>query len=386
MQDTSYLKSILKTPKFDDYPQLKTFFKKYADKLEQRNRERFQALLASLCLDTSTPLNSTERLNLEIHEIEKTIQTSLDIRDFTSTSAISRINLAAQKYLRPFEGLYIKRKTAEMLMASHPLNTCLAEVGAALYKNTDPLFLISIARYSEPSSWNSEFLDHLLSLSPDDFEWRSPQLVCVDHRVFQTASSEIIKKKCFNTHDKITGSHIITTLPAEFNLAGKSPVLRTITKMIHYHREMKICARATWEIKEKYPKNFGQKFSDMLKSHVLDPNTVLFNKFEILEGLANREINEQIYKMAGDYPSLQQWAEIHNTAHQINGHFFSLSLWRLAAWHLNGFAEHTIKMYRDDILADMLIELYDERAVEAAVVSALAENKDDILEMLSRAP
>jgi len=383
MTDLSYLRNLLNTDKLGDYPELEDFFAQYARKIKVRNAENYDSFLKFYELSPSSNGELFAELNRIIFTIEKSFQQKFEIQDYSTPSDIYKTFQLAKKYFHAFSGPFLKKETAKKLIETNPLEKTRQEIGKEKYNETDPLYLLAIGRYAEADEWNQRHVEALSQLKLDDLETRETQLFIVESDVFTTASNNIIKKKCFNSHDKIIGCHIVSTLPKDFDLSGKAPFLRTLTKMIHYQKEMEIFSRVFQSLLNNYPEEFGNKIHEILKRHKFNSNAPLFSTHDVIEGLANREIDKKLMDMARDFKELEPWAKVHQVAHFENNHFQSLQLWRLTSWHLNGTCEQTLKMYRDNVVADMLIELFNEKSLEDKIGAALAHNAPDIYQFAS---
>lgn len=382
-----YLKKLLKLNKFNQIPELETFFNNYSNKLESTNTESFLSFLKSLNIYFESKDKFTKEVNEKIYDIEKKVQEELYIKDYSKEESIEKIYLFANCYLDFYNGLFLKEESCKKLLELNPLTSVIKEIGEKQYENyieNNPFLLASIGRFSEPKSWNDKFFDLLLTLTSKDFELREPDFIIINHNIFKITAKKIIDKKCFNTHDKLLGVQIGTTLPKDFDVEEKAPILRTVTKIIHYHKEIAIFNNAFRYIQKKYPNYFTKGVYHILKNHVYEDNAPLFNVNDVIEGVSNRYIDKQIYKLASDYPDLKPFADVHNITTLQNNEVISLSLWRLSAWNLYNIEEHSIKMYRDDILADMLIEKYGENYIEDAINSALIDNGDNVYESIKR--
>ncbi|MBN2694959.1 DHH family phosphoesterase [bacterium] len=383
-----YLKNLLKIDKWDEIPELTEFFDEYSKKLEQKNSTIFNNFIQKHHIKYENRDELTKILNKMIYEIEKKIEKSLYISDYSKTETIERIFLFGNCYIDFYHGLFLKEEAARDLILGNPLLMVKKEIGTEFYEDyikNNPMLLLAIGRFSEPPQWNETLKNMISDLNSSDFELREPDFAIVNHKIFKESAWKIIKKKCFNTHDKLLGLHIATTIPPEFSLEGKSPILRTVTKMMHYHKEMQLFNEAFRSIQKRFPELLVSKVQQMMKEHIFDANASLFNTNDVLEGISNRYIDKQIHKLAIDFLDLTEWAEIHDTTHLINGEPFSLSLWRLTSWGLNGTLEHTIKMFRDDTLANMLVDMFGEDRVEKGTVISLLDSGDSVYQSIKRA-
>ncbi len=383
-----YLKNLLQIDKWDEIPELEIFFKEYSKKLEQKNSTIFNDFIKKHHIKYKNRDELTEILNKMIYEIEKKIEKYLYISDYSKPETIERIFLFGNCYIDFYHGLFLKEEAARDLILGNPLLMVKKEIGTEIYEEyikNNPMLLLAMGRFSEPPQWNETLKNMISELNSSDFELREPDFAVVNHRVFKESAWKIIKKKCFNTHDKLLGLHIATTIPPEFSLEGKSPILRTVTKMMHYHKEMQLFNEGFRSIQKRFPELLVSKVQQMMKEHIFDNNAPLFNTNDVLEGISNRYIDKQIYKLATDFPDLMEWAEIHDVTHFINGEPISLSLWRVTSWNLNGTFEHTIKMYRDDTLVNMLIEIYGEEKVEKGTIISLLDSGNSVYQSIKRA-
>jgi len=382
-----YLKKLLKRDNFDGVKEMKDFFSSYSNELENKNTKAFNDFIIENKIEYKDKNDLTIKLNEMILEIEKAIQEELFITSFADEDSIKKIYFFMNCYINPYYGLFIKETVVKRIVMDNPLLFVKKEIGDELYGyylETNPILLMSIGRFSEEKSWNYRTVQAIKYLTLDDFELRENDIVIVKHDVFKQAAQKIIDKKAFNTHDKLLGVHVVTTLPENFNLEGKAPILRTVTKMIHYHKEMELFNKGFRYIAQNYPNAFSNKVHEILRSHIYDVDAPLFNTNDVIEGLSNRYINKQIFKMVEDFPQLQKWAKVHDITHLLDGEAFSLSLWRLSSWNIGGSLEHTIQMYRDDILADMLIRFYNEEDVVSGVIISFLDNANNVFDSIKR--
>ena len=382
-----YLKKLLQKDNFDDIKEMEKFFSAYSKELEKKNKKAFNDFISSNKLNINDNNKLTLQLNKMILEIENQIKEELFINSFSEEDSIRKIFLFMNCYVDPYQGLYIKEEAVKRMVMDNPLLFVKKELGDELYDyylENNPILLMAIGRFSEDKSWNYRNVLSVKKLKLNDFELRENDLVIINHKKFKKTAQKIINKKCFNTHDKLLGVHIVTTLPEDFDLKDKAPILRTVTKMIHYHKEMEIFNKGFKYISQNYPNIFTQKVYQILKSHIFDQNAPLFNTNDVIEGLANRYIDKQIYKLVEDFPDLEKWAKVHDITHILNNKPFSLSLWRLTSWFLGNSTEHTIKMYRDDIIADMLIKYYSEEDVINGVIISFLDQGNDVNESIKR--
>lgn len=382
----NYLIKLLQRKHLKDLPEWEIFLTQQSDQKEQCDPERFRKFLATLDLTPETK-DLTHALNQKIYPIEQQLRQELFIDDFQSVQSIKKLLLFANCYVDFYQGLFLKEESARRLLLTNPLLTLQESLSEALYEQCieeQTLLLLAVGRFSEAPEWNQMLMQQLETLTTDDFEIRAIDIAILDHTLFPEIAAKIINKKCFNTHDKLLGLHIATTLPETFDLEGKAPILRTVTKFIHYHQEMMLFNRCFQEIYKRYPGIFVQKISQILGQHIYAENAPIFNTNDILEGLSNRYIDQQIYKLAEDFPALKPWAEAHDIFLLHNGKPFSAALWRLTSWYLNGSIEHTAKMHRDNILADLLIQRYGQQVVEDALLLSLADQGNDVLSSIKR--
>ncbi len=382
-----YLKQLIQKDNFDSIKEMKEFFIHYSEELEKKNEEAFNSFLIENKIEYKNLNELTIILNEMILKIEEAIQEELFITSFSEEDSIRKIFFFMNCYIDPYHGLYIKEEAVKRIVMDNPLLFVKREIGDDLYQHyldTNPILLMAIGRFSEEKSWNYRTVLSIKKLTLNDFELRENDIVIIKHNVFTKTVQKIIDKKCFNTHDKLLGVHIVTTLPKNFDLKGKAPILRTVTKMIHYHKEMELFNKGFKYISQNYPKVFTNKVHKILKSHIYEDNAPLFNTNDVIEGLANRYIDKQIFKMVEDFPELKKWAKVHDITHLLDGEAFSLSLWRLTSWNLGGSLEHTIKMYRDDIIADMLIKYYSEEEVVNGVIISFLDSSNNVYESIKR--
>ena len=382
-----YLKKLLKKDNFDHFTEMKDFFGEFSKKLEKRNEEKFKYFQNEIGVYYKNREQFTKELNEKLYDIEIDLKKELAINSFADEHSIKKIFLFANVYTDFFIGIFLKEDSARKMIKKNPLKNITNELGEKLYNDyvrTNPILLMSVGRFSEDDDWNATNKELLKELYIDDFELREIDLVIVNHDIFKETAKKIIKKKGFNTHDKILGVHIITTLPDDYLLENKAPILRTVSKILHYHKEIEIFNKSFLYIIKNYSKIFPNMISEILKSHVYNEDNLLFNTNDVLEGLANRYVDKQIKEIALEYPKLKLWSEVHNITHIVDDEIVSLSLWRLTSWHLNDSTEHTIMMYRDDILAEMLIEYFSEKEVLNGVLFSLVDKDNNVFSSIKR--
>jgi len=382
-----YLKKLLKKENFDSIKEMKQFFEHYSEELQNKNEKAFNEFISDNNIEYKNLNELTITLNEMILKIEKSIQDELFITSFSEEDSIRKIFFFMNCYIDPYHGLYIKEEAVKRIVLDNPLLFVKKEIGDDLYQyylDNNPILLMAIGRFSEEKSWNYRTVLSIKKLDLNDFELRENDIVIIKHSIFTNTVQKIIDKKCFNTHDKLLGVHIVTTLPDNFDLVNKAPILRTVTKMIHYHKEMELFNKGFKYISQNYPKTFTSKVYAILKSHIYEENAPLFNTNDVIEGLSNRYIDKQIFKMVEDFPELKKWAKVHDITHLLDNEAFSLSLWRLTSWNLGNSLEHTIKMYRDDIIADMLIKYYSEEEVINGIIISFLDAKNNIFESIKR--
>lgn len=374
MAKLSYLENILKTKKFCELPAWSDFFADYETRLQQKNQKAFAAFCDLLGVTLSSKDSFFSLLHIKLNQIEKQIAEAWNISDLTKSPGIESIHEYARKYLPECQGPFLTSSGADKIIAALPDHHA--------KKTNDPKYLLATLRYRESKETNFVYLKTLSILRKNDFEKRPALFYCIDHHSDLQTAKNIFQKKCFNSHDKLLGAHLVSTMPEDFDTSDKSPILRTLTKMIHYQKEMQIFGNIFDLALSAPAEKSGKCISHILELHAYDAEAPLFNCHDVLEGLANRAINTHIFKLAADFPALKPWAEIHDVADLFDDDFHSLSLWRIVAWQLYGTTEQTIKMYRDDILADMLCVRFGEENVERAVCEALVAGKHDVLDVL----
>lgn len=390
MDHFNYLTKLLQTDRFEKLPELSGFFKEYQDNLFQKNVNSFHHFLKKMNLAIDEGF--AQKLYHKLYKIEKNIQAELGIHDFSQKESIHKIWDVAQRYLENFSGIFIKKSAAKKILFENPMYQTRNEIGENSYNelvNEDPLFLLAIGRHAEPAkdgelSWNKKSKALLTKLTKLDFEYRITSHVVVDHTVFRTASQRIIERKCFSTHDKLTGMHVISTLPKDFSLEDKCPILRTLSKMFHYQKEIQIFTSAFECLYNEYPSVFGSRMHEILAEHKSGTNRPLFNTHDVIEGVANQDVNAKVGLMVKDFPELAPWAQAHDIAHVVHDKFLTTSLWRLTSWSLSGQPEQSVTMYRDNVLADMLNTLYGKALFTQAVRTSLLDGGGDVTETVKR--
>lgn len=382
-----YLKQLFHPKSADSLAGWSGFFASMDDKLQTQARVGFEEFLKGQGLQYFDRNTLTTQLNEALFRIEQKVQAASGLLDFTRVQTLEGVFQLAQKYLKPFKGHFLKSETARTLLGQNIPKALIAERGQAAYAEllkTDPLFCLAIGRYSEPASWNQKHLELLMGLTKEDFEEREIKCHVVSHAQFPQTAESILQRKCFNTHDKLVGSHIIATLPESFNLNEKAPVLRTVTKIMHYQRELELFNQAFQKILTDFPSLIGPKIQSILRHHQYEADSILFNTHDVLEGAANAYIDQQIFSLANDFSDLMPWARAHAVGIWDKDTFVSLSLWRVTSWFLNGHQEHSLKMHRDAVLFQLLTEKFGTAKVETGIIDSLLDEDSDVLASIKR--
>lgn len=346
-------------------------FDNYLAAFREASERRFSEFLKGQKLPLKNSAKILSQLLEIINKIDILLRHSSGVQDFSQSQTLEAIFTWSSPYLPSFQGYFLQETAAQKLLDRHPPKH-LPEW------EKDPLTSLALTRYSESSEWVQRLLEELTTLTPDDFEKRAPFLTVVDHHLLPRIAQEIVRRKCFNTHDKIVGTHILATLPPDFDLQGKSPLLRTVTKMMHYHKEMEIMSDIVARFRKDTPQLFGEQISKLLKRHQPNPNAPRFNPHDVIEGLANRSIDAGLKKLAEDFPELKPWSDVHDVGVWREDQFHSLSLWRLTAWQLYGKKEQSTQMYRDHLLASYLVDQWGETQLTEILQAAYLEGEDDL--------
>ncbi len=382
-----YLKKLLNRDNFNEFNEMKEFFIDYSKKLKDKNSSKFDYFLKESSLNYETRDKFTDEVNKEIRKVENNFRKYLAIEALDDNLSIKKIFLLANVYTDSSLGFFLKKEKAKYIIEKNPLYKVISDIGQEKYNNyleNDPILLMSIGRFSEDEDWNNKTKNLLKELTINDFETREIELVIIDSNVFKKTSQNIIKKKNFNTHDKILGVHIVSTLNYDIFEGSNAPILRTVTKMFHYHKEIMIFNKCISYIAYNYEDNFSNMLFELLESHIYNENDNLFNTNDVIEGLANKYVDEKIREMAKDYSELKLWASVHDVTHIINDEIVSLSLWRLTSWNISNSNQHSLQMYRDNIVSDMLIKYFSKEELEEGINFSLIDNDNNVFNSIKR--
>ena len=237
MHAMDFLQTIL-GPHFkpSHYPELLPYFEEFSEGLIENNWDMFENFLEEQDIQFENRDDLTQQLLKKIYNIESQIQNKWNLKDWSQESTLENLWNQTQNYIPPLSQAFLTNEGAHKLLENHPLESNI--------KSTDSLFKIATCRYTQSEQWHNGFLESLTLLTPQDFQKQKPKLYIVSHKEFPQLAQTILQKKCFSTHDKITGSHIMATLPNEFNLKEKCPALRTFCKIAHYQQEIDILGQA----------------------------------------------------------------------------------------------------------------------------------------------
>jgi len=366
MNENDFYTYILKLKESDIPENIRGPFNRFLAKKSRFMDDRFQSFIAHLGLNSNNKEDLYKRLNTEILTLEKSI---------TKNNSLTNILDFSKKFLPNEDGFFITEKAAAKIIKEDLAPYLTSELKS--FKS--PLTQLALIRYSlndnQRNKIHQKYLNSLKNLSPSDFETRPINAITVKHDETSSIAQSIIERKCFNTHDKITGSHIISTLPKEFSLAGKAPFLRTFTKLVHYQKELLIFSQAFKQATQS--DRFGDHISHMIENHFFNNSTAVFNVHDLIEGIANSEIDKSLASMSHDFPSLIPWVAVHNVMLVQNKSLYPLSLWRLISWQLSGKKEYTTQMLKDVLLIEFLLnDMSEENLIKALIEAQLNQQTD----------
>lgn len=343
----------------------------FADALYLNNKKRLSDFLKKHQIPPGSHQQVTENLWSQLYSIEKKLRLIWNIHNPSHPQDLKRLHEKLLSQIPKKNGFYLKADVAKDILNQIPFDKPIKE---------PPLFQLATGRYSQNQKWNQAYIDILSSLKPDDFEVRAPSAFIVDHNKHKQLAQNILAKKCFNTHDKITGTHIITSVSDP--MTDKNWLLRTATKWFHYQFELEFFG----ELFEDYSKNnsFGSKLHKTIKHHSYKQPLPLFNSLNLVEGLANLAVPKGLKLWVSDLPDLEPWIQEHQTVTFLDNKILSLSLWRLTAWQLKGNIEHSCQMYSVELLCHILmLFLTNDKTLRSLIKEHSAQPHQDLLQYIN---
>lgn len=188
-------------------------------------------------------LKSQDVYDALIHHLinlDQQLYEALDKPDLSKMStACGKLCEMAFRVFTPPRGLFIKREKVAELLDKHKPDNLLAHFG---YSSAQEIIekegfasVVSALRFTQSKEWMHKFFnDSYSSLTPDDFEERTVELIVLDQKWLSVAEKFLEKKYHNISHLKEYG--IIFVIPLPIDTPGET--MRMFTLILHYLHEV----------------------------------------------------------------------------------------------------------------------------------------------------
>lgn len=188
-------------------------------------------------------LKSQDVYDALIHHLinlDQQLYEALDKPDLSKMStACGKLCEMAFRVFTPPRGLFIKREKVAELLDKHKPDNLLAYFG---YSSAQEIIeregfasVVSALRFTQSKEWMHKFFNESYSsLTPDDFEERTVELIVLDQKWLSVAEKFLEKKYHNISHLKEYG--IIFVIPLPIDTPGET--MRMFTLILHYLHEV----------------------------------------------------------------------------------------------------------------------------------------------------
>lgn len=206
----------------------------------------------------------------QLMHLDEHLYEALDKPDLSKMSvACGKLCEMAFKVFNPPKGLFIKKEKVAELLEKFPPDNMLNHFG---YANAKELIdkegfssVVSALRFTQNQEWMHKFFEESYgSLTPDDFEERSVELIVLDQKWLLVAEKFLEKKYHNISHLKEYG--VIFIIPLPIDTPGETT--RMFTLILHYLHEVPFYAGLFRRF--MYDKDFIAKLQSLLRGDVSD--------------------------------------------------------------------------------------------------------------------
>jgi len=172
--------------------------------------------------------------------LDQQLYEALDRPDLAKMSIVcGKLCETAFKVFTPSKGLFIKKEKVTELLDKYKPDNLLNYFGyssvSELMKKEGFASVVSALRFTQSKEWMHKFFDESYSsLTPDDFEERSVELIVLDQKWLEVADKFLEKKYHNISHLKEYG--IIFIIPLPIDTPGETMCMFTL--VLHYLHEV----------------------------------------------------------------------------------------------------------------------------------------------------
>lgn len=259
---------------------------KVIEAIAKENEERIKQVLADLNLSFSASAKEVyQALITRLEKDDASLNRAMNYPDCHLHQGCLDIVSYLEKSFSFPDGFFLKKESFIRILEAQPPQKLLEVLGlnsvTQMFERYDWKEIGAALRFVEGGDWiNQKLLPHYLSLSPSDFEERKIEIITLDQR-WQEIATSFMKKKYHNiSHLKELG--VIFILPTKIEAKGQ--LMRTVALLIHYLNEVSFYSELFKKAALQPEKVFADILSSLIRGDVIDDrNAVKDNHWLIIQ-------------------------------------------------------------------------------------------------------